>query len=69
MDPTNRDISGLHCITKFGPEVQNNLVNVPIVLGMAIDIDLQGQIKLINQNLPHFELSTCDDKSPSQCCG
>ena len=28
-------------ITKFGCEVQNNLVKVPIVSG-AIDIDLQG---------------------------
>ena len=30
-------------ITKFGSEVQNFLIMVPIVLGM-IDIDLQGQI-------------------------
>ena len=30
-------------ITKFGPEKQNTLVKIPIVLG-AIDLDLQGQI-------------------------
>ena len=29
--------------TKFEPEVQNNLVKIPIGLGM-VDLDLQGQI-------------------------
>ena len=42
-------------ITKFGPEVQNNLVKIHIFCG-AIDLGLGGQIELHSQNLPHFEL-------------
>ena len=42
-------------ITKIGPEVQNTLVRIPIVFGF-IDLDLQGQIELKCQNLPHFGL-------------
>ena len=32
-------------ITKFGPEVQNTLVKIPIILGM-LDLNLQGEIYL-----------------------
>ena len=39
----------------FGQKMQNNFVKVSIVLG-AIDPDLQGQIKLENPNLTHFEI-------------
>ena len=51
-----RDNSGpVQAGIKFGPKMQKTLVKVPIVLG-AIDLDLQGQIKRKNQNLPHLEL-------------
>ena len=36
-------------LTKFGPKMQNTLVKVIIVLG-TIDLELQGQIKLLSQN-------------------
>ena len=42
-------------IAKFGLKVYNTLVKIPIVFGV-IGHDLQGQIKLPSQNLPHFEL-------------
>ena len=42
-------------ITKFGPGVHNNLVEISIFSGV-IDLDLQDQIELQSQNLPYFEL-------------
>ena len=45
-------------ITKCWPEGQNNLVWVCIISG-AIDVDLQGQIKLQNQILPNSEFKVC----------
>ena len=38
-------------ITKFGPEVQNTLVEIPIVLE-AIELDIQDQIKLKKSKFP-----------------
>ena len=40
-------------IINIGPEEQNTLVKIPIVLGF-IDLNLQGQIELKSQNLIHF---------------
>ena len=40
-------------ITKFGPEMQNTLVKIPVVLG-AIDLKLQGQIWLKKSNFQVF---------------
>ena len=42
-------------INKFGPTMLNTLVKVSLVL-RVIDLDLQGQIKLENRILSHFEL-------------
>ena len=43
-------------ITKFGPEVQNIFWLRSLLFLGFIDLDLQGQIKLKSQNLPHFGL-------------
>ena len=48
-------------ITKFGPEVQNTLVEILIVLWGAIDLDLQGQIWVKKSNfqvLPYWKYIT-----------
>ena len=42
-------------ITKFGPEMQNTLVKILIVLG-AINLDLQCRIQLKSSNWPLFDL-------------
>ena len=41
--------------TKFGPEVQNTLAQIPIVSGV-IDLDPQGEIQLKNPNLLHSDI-------------
>ena len=49
-------------ITKFGPQVQNNLVKVSIVL-VAIDLELQSQIELKKSKI--FPFRVCPkNKSP-----
>ena len=48
-------------ITKFGPAVQNTLVQIPIVFWGAIDLDLQCQIWLKKskfQVLPYWKYTT-----------
>ena len=49
-------------ITKFGSDVQNTVIKVPVVFGV-IELDLQGQIQLKSQIYPILSLSA-RDKSP-----